>query len=403
MGLNLRRIAFGLLVALAVLLALRKPARVQPGSSFQNRDARAHELSVRIAQAKLNWSAWEERDSVLGSMDRPPIAFHGFRPNTSLDTAESAYVASVIGKALQDSSMSVRLHLYNAEPYGRSWWGLYSGASIATDGARCTGILPAWQGTSNRVVAGRHSLGSVLAPCRLLAAFGAPGKTVGSWLRNLRYAPASSGKWLTGMIDLGWDSDPWGWVLDASFQDMQPSQITLSRLLGLEQVAQLLAPPYHYGQLGVQCLSGMKASCARAALDPGFVAQETQRLPPDLTIRPSQIRSTNVTLFSIRPLGPAFISDLIEENGEERFSKFWKSEAPFEQAFQDAFQESLADWTYAWAQKRWLMTWESRYRSADILVGITLLPRWIPVLVGWSALAVGVAGWAARRRQVTAM
>lgn len=403
MGVTLRRIAFGLLVALAVLLALRKPARVQPGSSFQNRDVRAHDLSVRIAQAKLNWSAWEERDSVLASIRRPAIALHGFRPNASLDTVEAAFVASLVGTALRDSSFSVRLHLYQGNAYGRSWWSLYSGALITPDGAQCIAILPAMQSGSNRIVAGRHSLGSVLAPCMLGATFGTPGKTAGNWLRNLRYASASSGEWLTRITNQGWDSDPWGWLVDASFLDPQPNRVTLSRLLGMEHLAQLLAPPYHYGQLGVQCLAGIKTSCARAVLDPGFVSQETQRLPPDLTIRPSQIRSSNVTLFSIRPPGTAFVSDLIQDKGTERFSKFWKSDAPFERAFQDAFQESLADWTYRWARKRWLMTWESRYRSADILVGITLLPRWIPAVLGWSALAVGIAGWAARRRQVTAM
>jgi hypothetical protein len=178
---------------------------------------------------------------------------------------------------------------------------------------------------------------------------------------------------------------------------------TLGTLLGLEQITQLLAPPYHFGQMGVQCLSGIKASCARGVLDPGVLTQETRQMPPELTIAPSQIRSADITILSSRPPGATFLSDLIEEKGKERFSMFWKSDTPFEKAFEDAFEEPLADWTYRWARKRWLMMFDAQYRSSDILVGVTFRPLWILVLVGWSVLAIGTAGWVARRRQVTSI
>jgi hypothetical protein len=238
----------------------------------------------------------------------------------------------------------------------------------------------------------------------LQASFGTPGKTVSSWLESLRYAPAMSSEWLTRMSEDQWDSGPWAWLYDASFDVTRSrSGATLSRLLGLERVAELLAPPYYYGQIGLQCLAGIRSSCIRAVLDSGIIPQATRPLPPDLTIPPIRVRSADINLLTVRPPGATFLSDLIQEKGPGRFSIFWKSDAPFQMAFEDAFQEPLADWTMRWARKRWLMTWDARYRTADILLGVTLRPLWIPLVAAWSVIAVGAAGWAARRRQVTSL
>ena len=58
--------------------------------------------------------------------------------------------------------------------------------------------------------------------------------------------------------------------------------------------------------------------------------------------------------WSIRhPLGwssGVYLSDLLSDQGEERFARFWRSELPLDSAFSEAMDMSLEDWTQRWAQ-----------------------------------------------------
>lgn len=404
MGVTSRRIGFGVLSALAVLLALRKPSVRDQENDSLALVRRERELSNGVADARLHWSALEQRDAVLASNGASLITISGFPAGAALSKTDSVYVFDLLEMVSKDSAVQVRVHFYFPGSYAaKTWWGLYSGVLISP-GERtvCTAIMPIDRRPNGELSVGRNGLVSVLSPCLLLGTFGTPSTPIGNWLSGIRYAAARSGKWLSSSSVDPWDTDPWSWLPERGFDEMSGAQASgLSRLLGLEQVTRLLVPPYYYGQTGVQCLSGLKPSCARAVLDTSVMSEETSELPRDLTLSPSLIRSTTVSLLTPRPPGSTFLSDLIQEKGQERFRRFWKSELPVEPAFEAAFQEPLADWTLRWANKRWLMSWDSRYRSQDVLLGVTLRTSWIPLSLGWSLLAIGAAGWAARRRQVT--
>jgi hypothetical protein len=398
-----QRIGFVLLSALAVLLALRKPKVGVPETSSLDLGMRERELSMELANARLHWSAIEQRDAITSSSQVAIITVSGFSPGSQLRGEDSAYVIGLIERASRDSTVLIRAHFYNPSAYARNWWGAYTGALISRDErTTCTAIIPMDAYPNGNLKIGRNGLISSLAPCLFLGAFGSPGRTVGNWLEALRYAPARSGKWLMSSAVEVWDSDPWAWLRDFGTADPAGAQgFSLSKFLGLEREAQLLTPPYYFGQIGVQCLSGMKFSCAKAVVDSGIISEKTGELPRDLTVAPSLIRASNITALTPRPPGATFLSDLIRDKGPERFKRFWKSERPFERAFEDAFEESLADWTSRWAKEKWLKSWDSRYRSEDVLLGVTLQGSWIPLALAWSLLALGVAGWAARHRQVT--
>ena len=92
------------------------------------------------------------------------------------------------------------------------------------------------------------------------------------------------------------------------------------------------------------------------------------------------------------------LAALITEFGRERFQKFWAADRSFEAAFQDAFGESLGTWTAGWAAREWRGTYEAQHLNADILLGVTLKPSWLPLTIGWTLVALLVAAWVARRR-----
>ena len=109
----------------------------------------------------------------------------------------------------------------------------------------------------------------------------------------------------------------------------------------------------------------------------------------------------NLTLATARPVGDTFLSDLILQEGQDRFRRFWQSDRPFEAAFQNAFGRSLGEWTTEWATRRWLGMYEARYGNPEIALGITFAPDWVPLAVVWSGIALLGAGIAARRREAT--
>ena len=45
-----------------------------------------------------------------------------------------------------------------------------------------------------------------------------------------------------------------------------------------------------------------------------------------------------------------YLSDLLSDQGEERFARFWRSELPLDRAFSEATDMSLEEWTQRWAQ-----------------------------------------------------
>ena len=154
------------------------------------------------------------------------------------------------------------------------------------------------------------------------------------------------------------------------------------------------------GAAGLRCLNGDEAACTETVLHP-TVAASTAGMPDDLTFASAVPLLTAVTVGTVRPPSPRFLSAIIEEFGRERFRTFWKSDKRFDVAFQEAFHESLGHWTARWAKQQWLKTISAQYTGGATLLGVTFNPAWLLVALVWSTLSVMIAAAVARRRQAT--
>jgi hypothetical protein len=81
---------------------------------------------------------------------------------------------------------------------------------------------------------------------------------------------------------------------------------------------------------------------------------------------------------------------MVAEFGRGRFARFWKSNAPLEEAFEAAMAMPLDEWTMAWARR-----YIGKPRSAGQV-------PWSAALLSLllAASVVGVAGLCVGRRQV---
>ncbi|MGD8726366.1 MAG: hypothetical protein PVH40_01910, partial [Gemmatimonadales bacterium] len=110
---------------------------------------------------------------------------------------------------------------------------------------------------------------------------------------------------------------------------------------------------------------------------------------------PATLEAPGVVLRRSRTngLGPAaqeYLGDMVAEFGRGRFARFWKSNAPLEEAFEAAMAMPLDEWTMAWARR-----YIGKPRSAGQV-------PWSAALLSLllAASVVGVAGLCVGRRQV---
>jgi len=405
MGLTLKRFAFGGLILAATLLPLRKDRTIGPAATNSGRGQRMDSLYSQLRSARLSWSAFELRDSavrILASTRTgsgyPAITLQGFAGVRSLPDADSAVaeIWSTLGTSHPDIRTSVLV--YNNRPYSRS---SYSGAFIArrTDGMDCVAIAPASVDTfSHQISIWRRSLAEAIAPCALFAAFGVPGRSVGSWLAATGYAPAQSNHWLVPGISeytygpwvqwsdrdagRGWPEEMFGWM----------------RSTGTLDYALFIRPPYAYGATGIRCINGDQGACVTGVLHSGISLPTEDSVPPGLTLTAWRTIPAEVTVGTVRPPSPAMVGAIITEFGRDKFQKFWSSDQPFEAAFQSAFGISLGAWSAKWAAREWAGSVEAKHGNPEILLGVTLKPSWFALLVGWTVLAVAIAAGVAKRR-----
>jgi len=414
MALNLRRAAFTALVLAAVLLPLRPRGRPAPDPNPGDRQDRSRALAEELSSIVFRWSAQEQRDSALAligaSADRLPlIVLSGF-PDAAgpakTDLADLSGLAQRIGPG--DSMVRIGVLAYSPDRYQhRSGWGLYQGNLIVQRNGItwCIAIVTAYSTRLEPAQIGRHRLSWATAPCAFLAAFGPPGDGVGRWLGDLGYGPARVSPWVAPWVSGNRDG-PWSALPDRSFIWPRESRgFLLSRAIGAERIAHLLAPPYWFGAPGLRCIAGDSTSCREAVLQSGISGRGEQWLTPDLTVSLSRFPppppGSVIGLTTARPPGSSFLADLVHSQGRERFQAFWRSDRPVADAFAEAFGEPLGDWTARWARDLWLSTWEARYRSPDIILGVTLRPSWPILALSWTVVTILLAGLIARRRQVT--
>lgn len=409
------RLSLASLVVVSVLYPVLKPAKpVEPTESERRLD-RMYRLRSRMDQAGTRWGALAERDSSAipaAEWARPGI------PEVRLRGYGAAALAPSVTKSVQDlwtwlgpvdSAVKVAVVIYNGDLYqfnAQRWWS-YNGASVTmgSGGATCVSFLHGRLQKDGTVGVSRELLEPSLAPCILLAGFGLPGPALQPWLIGTRYAAAGSTAWLNrsrSFIDGGRGIPPPWYGYYGFDRGEEPYNGLLLRNELAHSIAQMLAPPYELGAYGLRCTSGDVEACRIGVLDSTIISTGTRGLPRDLTYSASLLeRPLDWTLSVPRPPGEWWLSDLIRDQGREKFAGFWKSSAPFEQAFQEAFGEDLGAWTHRWSVRQWENSWFEKYRHSPRLLGATLRPSWPLLALGWTGVALILTAWVARRRQVT--
>jgi len=412
MGVIVRWFAAAALVLGALYVTLFRAPPPMPESTAAPEFSRIADLMSRQRRAMILWSALAARDSALARLAVsavPPGEFRivatGFGEGAASKEAEAQVRQRWRAVGEVDSSVRTLVLLYNGAEFDtlRSQVFPYSGALLPashSDGtcvAMTSGILKA--GREIDVV--KSQLELALAPCLLRAAFGVPGRPVREWLERTDHGAARSNEWLDRPRDF-LDGDgqlPWEPMYDETWGSLYATGgSSLIRRLSTVELTMMLAPPYVMGGPALRCLAGTPSECARTVLDP---VPRVHDLPSDLTFRASGRGTSPNAILAIHPTGYWFLSDIIRQEGRDRFARFWQSDRPFETAFREAFGRDLGEWTRDWGIRQRLGSWESRYSRKPVVLGVNLAPSWPLLALGWTAAALLLAAWTARRRQVT--
>lgn len=413
MGVMLARFGAAALVLGAVYATFFRANSSPEEPDFDPRLQHLFELSSRQRRAMVLWSAHMVRDSALArvaTMTVEPgevgIIVSGFPRGTS-----SPEAAALIGKrwgsvGATDPSVRVAVLILNdavfdsLQPQGYP----YSGALLATSptGGVCVAMSYGSLDPRGNIDIVESQLDRALAPCLLRAAFGNPGRGVRDWLNRTRFAAAKSNAWLYRRREFldGRGQLPWEPIDDEALTSVRMSTLSsLLRNIAAFEITMMLSPPYVMGGPALRCLAGNETECSRTVLDS---VPLTEDLPKELTASWGLNRQTRRNaILSPHPVGDWFLSDIIRWEGTERFARFWKSDAPFEAAFRDAFGQELGAWTRAWGTRQGLGNWEEQYSRKQVILGASLRPSWPLLVIGWTAAALLIAAWTAKRRQVT--
>jgi hypothetical protein len=278
---------------------------------------------VAAADVPEEWRAWAAEQA-----DRLP-------------TSRAAPAAPVLTALFVDT-------LETAEAYWRTWWGVNSTA-IAFDSAAAPFSCLAIHDLRSRVRSadhrtlrppGRWRSVSAFGICRFFARYGEPGPGPRTWLRN--------GGWQFGMTE--------GMGQRGAFAPSSFYRRSAFRYLIEEQLYDLDG-----------CVHGTIRGCRDWLLAP------PQRYGFRLGDR-SAFASGWWSEFS------GWLSDLEQEMGPDRLSRFWTSSLPVDSAFASAFGIDLGRWTYDWLAARYGPLPREGPRAADY--AITLLMAGLLVAFG---------------------
>lgn len=403
MGVTSRRIGFGVLMLVAVLLPLRPRGSGDSAATVDDAARRLDRLGSLELNAAFRWAALTLRDSaralapgMTGGVP-PTVVLRGFPPGDSAPDAAKEIAA--LWRAIPDPDRRVRVQLLlydDTHAEFPTYFGTF--ISDSANGVRCIAMTPARSRPRGTLGIFKSELDRALAPCALYAAFGPPGPTLAAWLAGTRYAPAGSVDWITGRRQDEMVQGPFAMWSNGGAPGRRI--VALASMLGLDDIASILVPPYEFGAAGLQCLNGDPEACRTSVLFPDVMRWGDRDIPRDLTPPSFLMRPDSATLASVRPPASTYLAEMIGDFGRARFRAFWASALPMDSAFARAFGEPLGEWTARWARRAWLSTFDAQYRSADVTLGVTLRPIAPLLATLWSAVALAVASLVAYRRRV---
>ena len=412
----LKRLAAAALVLGALWVTFFRADPPAPEPDLGPEVERIADLSSRQRRAMVLWSALAARDSALARLavsavppGEPRIIATGFGKGAGMKEAEVQVRQRWRAVGDVDPSVRTLVLLYNGAEFDtlRSQVFPYAGALLPANhsAGTCVAMTSGTLKEGREIDIVRSQLDRALAPCLLRAAFGVPGRPMREWLERTGHAAARSNAWLDLPRD-SLDSNgqlPWEPMYDQSWSSLYaPGGFSLLRSLSTIEITMQLAPAYVMGGPALRCLAGSASECSRTVLDSTLL--RTHTLPEDLTgfhSWPFRRRDLPNALLSVHPIGDWFLSDIIRQEGRDRFARFWRSEQPLEASFREAFGRDLGEWTRDWGNRQRLGSWEARYSRKPVVLGANLAPSWPLLTMGWTAAALLLAAWTARRRQVT--
>lgn len=406
MGMTWKRAGFAALVLVALMVSLQRPSREDVEAPASTRQGRLNSLFRGMLNTGLIAGALTQRDAALrmaeGSIvggGRPTVVTSGYPQGTD-DPGAQAMIDQLWGKlGTTDRHVSTIVIAYHdTSSIGRS----YTGAVVTQRDSTliCVALVPAFGGDRFPMRVTKEGLNSAVAPCALLSAFGRPGVGVAAWLNETRFVSAQSNNWLTRPRGFHEEDGPWLWYETSGMPDRGSDLISMLDPIGLADLAVLVTPTYAYGAEGLRCITGEEAACVRSVIHPGIAGLVVNHLPEDVTLSRWMARPDSVTLATVRPAVPTFISTMVLEFGRERFRRFWQSDRPIDEAFQEAFGEPLGHYTARWAKAEWEASSRAKYRGSYLELGVTLKPAYLLACAGWSLVAFLITAMVARRRHV---
>jgi len=222
----------------------------------------------------------------------------------------------------------------------------------------------------------RAGAATLLGPCAFVAAFGAPGDGIATWLASTNWLGARRADWTS-----------YSAPFDKSDLAREGFPASVWGMTERWRVRELLSPS------AMGCVGGRVSEC-RPALDARRKDEARDDRWASSGIASSRFYPLNSWFTpGFGGLGPSeswLLSDMRNELGAQRFEKFWTSRAPVDSAFRASTGEPL---------EAWLRRWMQRTYGEDTL-GPAMPPRSAAVGGGLLVAALGLAALVAGRRRV---
>jgi len=208
-----------------------------------------------------------------------------------------------------------------------------------------------------RLLSSSEMIESLLSPCAFYAAFGAPSRSIRSWLDDLHWTPARLADWNEA-------SSSWRPAFNPVSVESAPSRDRV------DQLRSYISPG------GLSCVAGEREACRRVLFEPRHVSVDSAWRAGVIT--PSVADASNFYRFAgPTMLGPAqgsILSEMVRTLGRERFAQFWHSPLAAADAFKEAGGQDADSWTHAWAQRMYgVLNIQPAVSSNGLFAGIVLV------------------------------
>lgn len=312
----------------------------------------ADSILSALNDAKFQLTALERKEAALADLartqpaDLAPVLLADSEfpaPLRELLDAEVQSLAAELAGGTLHARLVVDVRLDDESPYLRGVWNMLP---FATDGTNCIAWATADGGTADALERGvtpttvlerwlnpYSGMGTSIArgACAFYAAFGSPGAHIKDWLELWNYAFANLADWDRPVVER--DNEFASAGLDRALNNV-------GRYWGDDGTADMLA-----------CASGRPRVCRDLMLTP---RHEIERYGYWYRSRADAVDGLHTPSNSLIFGAPTahLLSDVVREIGRDRFTAFWTSPLPVDEAFADAVGRDIGTWTADWVEQQ---------------------------------------------------